>query len=163
MNRWNRLQNLVEGNRDLGLEAVRIFLGLALFAKGAYFAGHLGVVMSMMNADFDKMVLAHLIAMAHLAGGLLLAAGLLTRLTAAVQLPIVLGALITVHLREGLFGPTSNVELTVLVALLLAIFAITGGGRWSTDYLMAKRQAVLEGRPFAPHVPEHTATWRRVV
>jgi uncharacterized membrane protein YphA (DoxX/SURF4 family) len=93
----------------------------------------------------------------------MLAAGLLTRLSALVQLPIVLGAIFTVHLREGLFGSTSNLELTVLVALLLLIFAVTGGGRWSTDYLMAKRQALLEGHPFSPHAPEHTASWRRVV
>jgi uncharacterized membrane protein YphA (DoxX/SURF4 family) len=162
MERWNRLRSTVEGNRDLGLEAVRIFLGLALFAKGAYFAGHITDVMSLLNTDFNKMMLAHAIAMAHFAGGLLLAAGLLTRLSAAVQLPIVLGALFTVHLREGLFGASANLELTVLVALLLTLFVATGGGRWSADYLLAKRQALLEGHPFPPHVPEHTAAWRRV-
>lgn len=163
MNRWNRLQGTVEGNRDLGLDLVRIFLGLALFLKGAWFAGHLGVVMSMLNTDFNKMIVAHLIAMAHFAGGLLLAAGLLTRLSAAVQLPMVLGAIFTVHWREGIFGPSQNLELAVLVAFLLVLFVVVGPGRWSADYVLARRQAQLEGRPFPPHIPEHTASWRRVV
>jgi len=162
MDRWNRLQRVVEENRDVGLDLVRIFLGFALFARGAWFAGHISAVMSLLNTDFNKMMLAHFIAMAHFAGGLLLAVGLLTRLSALVQLPIVLGAVFTVHLREGLFGPTSNLELAVLVSFLLALFAITGPGRWSADYLLAKRQAQLEGRPFPPHSPEHTASWRRV-
>ena len=162
MNRWNRLQQFVEGNRDVGLDLVRIFLGFALFARGAYFAGHITQVMSLLNTDFNKIMLAHAIAMAHFAGGLLLAAGLLTRVSAFVQLPIVLGAVFTVHMREGLFGSTSNLELAVLVAVLLAIIGVVGPGRWSADYVLARRQALLEGHPFPPHAPEHTATWRRV-
>ena len=162
MNRWNRLQTYVEGNRDIGLDLVRIFLGLVLFAKGAYFAGHISEVMSMLGPNFNQMMMAHAIAMAHFAGGLLLAAGLLTRVSAFVQLPIVLGAVFTVHIREGLFGSTSNLEFAALVAFLLAIIGVLGPGRWSADYVLARRQALLEGRPFPPHAPEHTASWRRV-
>src|SRR4051794_23177379 len=101
MNPFTRSRLLAERNRDLLLELVRIYLGLGLFVKGVYFASHVGVVMTLLNGDFPKLMLAHVIAFAHLTGGLLLAAGLLTRLAAAVQVPILAGAIFLVHLRKG--------------------------------------------------------------
>jgi uncharacterized membrane protein YphA (DoxX/SURF4 family) len=107
------------------------------------------VVMSLLNDDFAKYTVAHLIAFAHLAGGLLLAAGLLTRLAAAVQVPILVGAVFMVHMREGLFGASQNLEFTLLVLFLLVISVVVGGGRLSADYFLAKREALLLGKPFS--------------
>lgn len=149
MNTWIRLKTYFVANRDLALELIRIYLGLGLFAKGVYFAGHLSAVTSLMSGDFAKYTVAHLIAFAHLAGGLLLAAGLLTRLAAAVQIPILVGAVLMVHLREGLFGATQNLEFALLVLFLLVISVVVGGGRWSADYFLAKREALLLGKPFS--------------
>lgn len=142
----NRSNTLAGRNRDLVFEVIRIYLGLGLFAKGVYFASHIGVVMSLLNDDFFSVVLAHGIALAHLAGGLLLAFGLLTRIAAAVQVPILLGAVFGVHLREGLFGPAQNLEFALLVLFLLVLFVVAGGGRWSADYFLTKREALLTGR-----------------
>ncbi len=149
MNTWIRLKTSFVANRDLALELIRIYLGLGLFAKGVYFASHLGVLMSMLSDEFAVYTVAHLIAFAYLAGGLLLAAGLLTRLAAAVQAPIVAGAVLTVHLREGLFGASQNLEFALLVLFLLVISVVVGGGRWSADYFLAKREALLLGKPFS--------------
>ena len=127
-------------------EPIRIYLGFGLFAKGVYFAGHLGVVVTMLDQggiDVPKVMLAHLIALAHLSGGLLLAAGLLTRLAAAVQVPIVLGAVLMVHLREGLFGASQNFEFAALVLFLLLLTVVYGGGPWSADHFLARREQRL--------------------
>jgi len=127
-------------------EPIRIYLGFGLFAKGVYFAGHLGVVTSMIDQggiDVPKVMLAHLVALAHLCGGLLLAAGLLTRLAAAVQVPILLGAVFMVHLRDGLFGASPNLEFAALVLFLLLLTVVYGGGPWSADYFLDRREQRL--------------------
>lgn len=136
-------------HRDLALDVIRIYLGLGLFAKGVYFAGHTGSVMPHYQDSLvvSAVVLSHWIALAHLTGGLLLAAGLLTRVAAGVQVPILFGAVFGVHLREGLFGPSQNLEFTVLVLFLLVLFVIYGGGRWSADFFLTRREALLSGRP----------------
>lgn len=150
MNHWLRLKAFTERNRDLVFEVIRVYLGLGLFAKGVYFAGHTGAVISLLDrgaVDVPGVMLAHTIALAHLAGGLLVAAGLLTRLAAAVQVPILLGAVFLVHLREGLFGASQNLEFALLVLFLLALTVVYGGGRWSADWFLARRQALLSGGP----------------
>lgn len=157
MDRWTRLKAFVQRNQDLSFEAIRIYLGLGLFAKGVYFASHIGGVMMLLNQgalDVPNVMLAHAIALAHLCGGLLVAAGLLTRLAAAVQVPIVAGAVLTVHLREGLFGASQNLEFTLLVLFLLVLVVVQGGGRWSADHWINKRQALLDdaSHPQPPHL-----------
>ena len=136
-------------NRDLIFEFIRIYLGLGLFAKGVYFASHITVVMALVDRgslDFPSVMLAHFIALAHLCGGLLLAAGLLTRPAAAIQVPILLGAVFVVHLREGLFGPSQNLEFALLVLFLLVLTLAYGGGRWSADYFLARRAVLLDSQ-----------------
>lgn len=153
MTRWNEVKAFAEKNRDLIAEAIRVYLGLGLFAKGVYFASHTGVVMALLDRsalDVPSVVLAHVIALAHLTGGLLVAVGLLTRLAAAVQLPIVAGAVLFVHLREGLFGASQNLEFALLVLFLLVLTVAYGGGRWSADYFLAKKERHVSGADRPP-------------
>lgn len=144
MDRTNRLTDWLTQNRDLAFEAIRIYLGLGLFAKGVYFVGHADVVSSLArNGGFDLLgfALGHLVALAHLGGGLLLAAGLLTRLAALIQVPVLVGAVFFVHLREGVFGPTQNLEFSALTLALLVLAALAGGGRWSADFYLERTAA----------------------
>lgn len=154
MSRWERLVAWVEKNRDLGLEIIRIYLGVGLFMKGVYFAGHTGAVVSLLDAsqiDVAGVALAHLVAGVHLVCGALVAVGLLTRVAAWAQVPILLGAVLLVHLREGLFGSSQNLEFALLVLLLLVLFGVTGGGRWSADVAMERRtqRLTLPPRPLS--------------
>jgi uncharacterized membrane protein YphA (DoxX/SURF4 family) len=145
MEQVNRLKEYLEGHRELIFEVVRVYLGFGLFAKGVYFVTHVGDVTSFLARgtvpleSIDTMLIGHYVAMAHLAGGLMLAAGLLTRLAAAVQVPILLGAVFIVHLREGFFGTEQNLELALLVLLLLALSVVHGGGKLSVDHYLARK------------------------
>ena len=65
--------------------------------------------------------ISHYVISAHLVGGLLMTVGLLTRVGALIQLPVLTGALILVHSKEVLFSITQNIELTALVLFLLII------------------------------------------
>jgi uncharacterized membrane protein YphA (DoxX/SURF4 family) len=133
------------GNRaEYYLDFVRIYLGLGLFAKGIQFlvnsdfAGN--ALMKDGKLDLLMGVMSHYIPLAHIAGGLLLAAGLVTRFAALSQIPILLGAVFLVHLPEGLFTRGQTLEFALLVLFLLGLFTLAGGGPLSLDrYFERKR------------------------
>ena len=95
--------------------------------------------------DFPWLVtvgVLHYISLAHLVGGLMLTIGLLTRIAAWVQLPILAGALF-IHRNEGLMSGGQSLEFSALVFFLLAIFAISGSGALSVDNGMPKLKPPL--------------------
>lgn len=73
---------------------------------------------------------------AELAGGLLLIAGLFTRL-AAIVLVINMSIIIFVMGKGNIFG---DEQLAFLLLLLFVNFIFCGGGKWSLDYLLFDRK-----------------------
>lgn len=151
--RLERLQSELEARRPLAFELVRIYLGAVLFVQGLYFVTHVGEVRALLEQGGVRlgfgtmMIVSHYVGFAHLAGGLLLAFGLLTRLAAAIQVPVLLGAVFAVHLREGLFGPGRSLELAALVLFLLVLSVAHGGGVLSIDHQLARGAAQFRTRP----------------
>jgi len=131
------------------MDFIRIYLGVALFLKGIYFMQHREELLKLMDdagsSWFAPAAVAHYIIPAHLFGGLMLTLGLLTRLAAAAQLPILLGAVFYVHLPkfslmtvEG--AQRQSLELAALVLFLTVLVFIHGSGRLSLDYAIRKAQ-----------------------
>lgn len=88
------------------------------------------------------MAAVHYVALAHLVGGLMLAAGLLTRLAALAQLPILFVATFFLHLQEGLLSTSQSLELSALVLVLLIVYSLWGAGPYSLDaQMLAKTSA----------------------
>ena len=119
------------------IECIRIYLGAALFLKGIHFMIHpqdLVYFLSQGELNVLETFISHYVISAHLVGGLLMMFGLLTRIGALIQLPVLTGALGLVHSKETLFSTTQNIELTALVLFLLTIFSIIGSGNISLDY-----------------------------
>jgi putative oxidoreductase len=129
---------------DLGLLVVRVFAGLALALAHGW-----GKVPP--SSRFVEMIggmgmpapelFAWLAALAELAGGLLLAAGLLTRPVALV---------LTVHFAVVVFlahagDPFGRLELGAFFLVSAVLFLCAGGGRYSLDALIRPR---AEGRPW---------------
>ena len=87
----------IQGHADLAIDLVRIYLGLGLFFKAIYFMSHRDNLIRLLNDAGNLYVAqamaAHYVIPAHLLGGLLLTAGLLTRIAALAQIPILLGAI----------------------------------------------------------------------
>ncbi len=129
----------IEERRDLALELLRIYLGIALFAKGISFIGQMAALeeVASFTPGWSASAIAHYVVVAHIGGGVLLAIGMITRLAAAVQLPALAGAVLFVHSREGVFAPSMGLELTLLVLFLLCLFTAVGGGRLSADRWLA--------------------------
>ena len=139
MDRWNALRKWIEARRYMVFDLVRMYLGVGLFVKGIQFLGDReflrGALQESGTEHFDigAAFLAHYIPLAHIGGGLLLAVGLLTRVSTLFQLPVLLGAVFFVYGRDGLFAHNQDLQFTALVLFLLVLILIHGGGRLSVD------------------------------
>lgn len=137
----------IESNRDLCIEALRIYLGIGLLIKGFNFLFGNSIISDLMtnspSLPFFEFLSLHYIGLAHIFGGALLAVGLLTRAAALVQIPILFGAVLFVSGPQGLFAAEQSLEFTLLVLFLLIIFAIYGPGRISVDSLLARRRIAV--------------------
>jgi uncharacterized membrane protein YphA (DoxX/SURF4 family) len=142
----------ISANRDLVWELVRIYLGFALVVKGfAYMFHHreLAAAMEATGVPLGGPGLAELVALTHIAGGLMMTLGILTRTGAAIQIPNLLGAVFFVHLKEGLFTQGGSLEFAMLVLFLLCIITLVGAGRLSIDWFFSEHK-----ESDVPHIRE---------
>lgn len=58
----------------------------------------------------------------------------------AVQLYVLLGAVFFVHLRDIFMVTASELEYSLLVLVLLIVFFVYGGGKWSADHQIIRRK-----------------------
>jgi len=122
---------------------MRAYLGIGLFVRGVLFVSEPELLLGYMqdvHTWFLPYALVHFVAVAHLCGGLMLAAGLLTRLAAATQVPILFGAVFVVHSSGGLLNPGQSLEFSALVLALLVVYFIFGSGELSIDRLLREAE-----------------------
>lgn len=138
----------VNEHRGGALDLVRIYLGIGLFVRGVLFMGDAGLsveeLVGSAEAAFASAALMHYVTLAHLVGGIFLTIGLLTRIAALVQVPILLGAVFIVHFQNGLLTADQSLEFSALVLFLLGVIALFGAGRWSVDHYLFVREAPSE-------------------
>jgi uncharacterized membrane protein YphA (DoxX/SURF4 family) len=137
------LSQWLNDNRDMCIEALRIYLGLGLVLKGVLFITNKQLAaeyVSQLYFPFFNFLLIHLIVIVHIAGGIFLAIGFLTRIAALVQVPILLGAIFFIHWHQDLFDANENLEFVLLVLFLLLVFVGYGGGRLSVDGLIFRHK-----------------------
>lgn len=141
MSGYQRLLQWQWSHNSLASDLVRMFVGAALLVRGLLFALNPD---SLAELAPDRVVswVAYYIMVAHLLGGLLLMIGLFTRVAALIQIPVLVGAVLVVHVREGLASPNQSLELASLVLFLLIVFFVFGPGKRSMDYR-------LFGKPMA--------------
>jgi uncharacterized membrane protein YphA (DoxX/SURF4 family) len=152
---------------SLGLDVVRVYLGVGLMVRGALFVGRPEVLLDFLKRTdswFVPLAISQYVVAAHLCGGVLLALGLGTRVAAALQIPPLIGAVLLVHLGEGLLSAGQSLEFAALVLAMLTAFTAFGSGRLSLDHWLARRNAETQGdaegvpereRRSAEHAPVH--------
>jgi uncharacterized membrane protein YphA (DoxX/SURF4 family) len=151
----NRIKSWLHTHPDVMMDLVRVYLGVALFFKGIYFMANRDYLLQIMDEagswSIAPAAIAHYIMPVHLVGGVLLAIGLLTRVAALAQLPILIGAVFYVHLPKLTLmsvEPRQNLELSALVLFLTCLVCLHGSGRFSVDHLITKDE-----RHNSPPVP----------
>lgn len=133
---------------SVGLDVIRIYLGVGLMVRGGLFIGNPDVLVEFLRRTdhwFVPLAAAQYVVAAHLCGGILLALGLGTRLAAAVQIPPLIGAVLFVHLGEGLLTAGQSLEFAALVLAMLSVFSVFGAGRVSLDAWITKRNRETQG------------------
>lgn len=140
MKRFQDLLNRLNRQVDVAYASIRVYLGVALFIRGFIMLYDPSAITSIAGAHEYYMWYSYII-VGHLAGGALLAMGYQTRLAALSQLPILVGAVFFVHLRQGLLMAGQSLELASLVLFLLAVYAVFGSGSWSVDRFVSARKS----------------------
>lgn len=128
---WN---NWADNHHSPVYDALRIALGIFIFYKGLFFMQHTDVlagIISPENQKFNDFWITHYVAMSHLAGGVFIAIGLLTRLAVVIQIPILAGA---VFVNLGNMDNMAEISQSIISLGLLFFFTFYGSGRWSADH-----------------------------
>src|SRR5437773_11682548 len=107
---------------DLGILLVRVLFDAAIAAHGAQklFGAFGGYGLKGSGGFFETLgfrpgvLFAALAGLGELAGGFLLVLGLLTPLGAAAVLATMIGAMVSVHLKNGFFATSNGIELPFL-------------------------------------------------
>lgn len=129
LNKWAN-----KHNSFYQLDILRWTLGIFLFIKGLDFmtnTGYLVELLSPREETFATLFIMHYVSLVHISGGILITAGLLTRMAVAFQIPILIGAISINFI--GVMDP-SNLLMASLVLLLSIGFLIVGSGNHSVDY-----------------------------
>mgnify|MGYP001025612606 CR=1 FL=1 len=143
MNLLHSVEKWGDAHHPKWLDIIRVVLGIFLVFKGIDFINHMDRLTDLMGrsrflGSLSLGLLAHYIVFAHLVGGALIGAWLLTRLACLVQIPILIGAVFFINSSAGILAPYDVLWLSVIVLLLLVFFLITGSGPLSVDEQMKK-------------------------
>jgi uncharacterized membrane protein YphA (DoxX/SURF4 family) len=134
----NKIEDWGNSHRPGFFDIFRIILGIFITYKGFSFLGNLDsleLTIQGTNMSFLSVILAHYVVFAHVLGGPLIVAGLLTRIMCAIQLPIMAGAIILVNFPKGFLSVGNHMELEISILVLagLITFMIFGAGKFSID------------------------------
>ena len=135
------LSSLYERLSPFAEPLIRVAAGLLLVPHGAqklfgWFGGYgiEGTGQFMASLGFEPGALfAVLVCAAEFFGGLMLAAGLLTRPAAALVAAVMGVAVIQVHWGAGFFWTEGGFEYPLLWGLIAVALVLRGGGRYSAD------------------------------
>jgi uncharacterized membrane protein YphA (DoxX/SURF4 family) len=121
-----------------------MLLGIILIMKGITLIINREQVMLNMEMShidvFSFLVTSQYVLVFYIAGGLLVAIGLLTRVMVLFQIPILIATIIFIDYHRGLFALNSDLIYSILVLGLLIFYLIYGSGKISVDNLLDKKK-----------------------
>jgi len=140
MNVIRKIEHWGDVHHAKWLDYLRIILGLLIFSKGVSFISDTSTLQNLILNNnvfgFSGMMITvaiHIVAFAHLVGGLLITLGLVTRFAVVIQIPILVVAVFFVNLTRGFSGLNSELWLSVVTLFLLILFWVIGSGPLSVD------------------------------
>lgn len=146
MNVIQKVEHWGDAHHTKWLDVVRIVLGLIIFSKGISLISDTGHQQELLFKNsvfgFSEMmssVAIHVVAFAHLVGGILITIGLVTRFAVVIQIPILICAILFVNISNGFSGLNSELWLSIIVLFLLVLFWVVGSGPLSVDQQIRRK------------------------
>jgi len=138
MNLLRKIQNWGDRHHPKWIDYFRMMLGLILVWKGISFYTNMSAFSHLMRGAvlgtaISISLVAHLIIVIHIIGGIAIALGTHTRLFCLLNLPILIGAVFFVNLSAGIFKPYSEFWFSSLILIGLVCFIIEGNGILSVE------------------------------
>jgi uncharacterized membrane protein YphA (DoxX/SURF4 family) len=144
MNTFQRVSEWSDRHQSKWLGMLRMLLGVTLFFKGLSFIVDKDMTMGILAAndfEFIPLLIVHYVIIFQMAHSVLIIAGLITRIAALAQLPIVAGAVLLIA-TTGTFAPLgSDLYLAAFLLFLLCFFLVYGAGPLSVDAALKRRRA----------------------
>ena len=131
------------------MDALRVYLGIALVIKGIYFITNMSDVENALSGPLPEWqtFVAWCVVFAHIVGGASLALGFVTRVAAGLNAFVLLGA-VGVHTfgtaAGGLFSTNVDFQLAFMVFFTLVLITWRGAGPMSLDRLLGEEKAIHE-------------------
>lgn len=138
-----KIEHYGDTHHPLWLDFIRMALGAVLLVKGIQFISNIGAlqqIIAQSRFPWLSIFIAHYVAMVHLAGGPLIAAGLITRVAVLFQIPVLIGAIVFVHKWDEFIVNGSELMFALIILLLLLFFLVYGSGPLSLDEWMKKQK-----------------------
>jgi len=148
MNSFQQIEKWGETHHPRWVDYIRIALGLFLIYKGIHFLANTGEIMGLVKSSigsftsFKTVMLAHLVVVLHIMGGILrlhimggilITIGLFTRLACLVQIPVLLTAVLFINFSSEIKQPNSEIIISIVTLFLLIYFLIVGNGPLSYE------------------------------
>ena len=139
------IHDLIPGIKHVRpMDALRIYLGIALIIKGVHFITNMATLETTLGSDLGEgqTMIAWSVVFAHVVGGASLALGFVTRVGAAANALILAGA-VAFALRTAsdvtgnLLGANIDFQFTAFVFFALVLFIWRGSGPFSLDHLLS--------------------------
>jgi uncharacterized membrane protein YphA (DoxX/SURF4 family) len=135
-------------SQPIWLTILRIVLGIILIWKGINFIRDISILTSMIEQtgigifSRSSRVIAAVVSILSLLCGVFITVGLFTRISSVVMIPIIFVAIVFVNIKN-IERNTFELILTIIVLVLLILFAIKGSGPLSADEYF-RRGAALD-------------------
>jgi len=154
------LRDLIPGLKHVRpMDALRVYLGIALVIKGVYFIVNMAELESTLGPDLGEgqTMIAWSVVFAHVVGGASLAMGFVTRVAAGINGLILAGAVVMTLVGAtsdpgSLLGTNVDFQFSALVFFSLVLFVWRGSGPFSLDHLL-RMDAEKEPELFQTELP----------
>lgn len=129
---------------DLGLLIIRLVIGLTIIGHGAQklFGWFGGSGLKKTGQGFEAMGIkpgglwATAAGLAEFIGGILVAVGFLTTLGSILIIVTMVGAITTVHYKNGFWSSDGGYEYNLVMIAAAVSLALIGAGAYSFDFMM---------------------------
>jgi putative oxidoreductase len=129
---------------------LRIMLGITFLAHRVPSLADFGQVQGFVGRIGLPPEVAFIVATLEIGGAIAMFAGIITRITAALYIVLMLSTTLAVKLSRGFVG---GFEVDMLLLVMAASLIITGPGRISVEWDVLKREIWPKGKSLVPAAP----------